>query len=142
MVLLNILAAAPTKVAAESPLSVSVADIVWLILVFLYTVHFCVYAIETVKETIKSENDWSKKPIPAAIQQVAKGMIGLITVGFVIYALINWSSCTITEWLAFCVFAPVLGIGLVFVSAIVFMFGYYFLYKPFAALISCFKKKE
>ncbi len=140
--MVNILVATSAPIATESACSITPLDIVWFILIFFYFIYFGVFAIAVAKDDIKNEEKWSKKPIPATIQLIAKGMIGLITVGFVIYALINWSSCTGTEWLGFCCLAPVFGIILAFGPTIVFMFGYYFLYKPFAALISYLKKKE
>lgn len=140
--LLNVETSVPVSAVEEIPWTFDFLDAIALVLFMAFLVMFSIDAIGMFKESFYNEEKWCSRPTPAKISLIAKGVIGITIVCYIIYLLIAWSAWRGLVAIATIVIPFMFGFSIPYMVFLIFLFGYHFLYKPIVALISYFKKKK
>lgn len=142
MLLHNAEISASAQTAEKAAWAFGVHEVIAIILFLMYIILFGIYTIGELKKTIANDRKWETQPTLSKVKVATKGIIGLTTAAYVIYLLITWSSWQGMTAASVFILPPVLGTLFSFSLALIYLFGYNFLYKPMATLISYLKKKE
>lgn len=129
-----------TAVAQEVSWSFGIHEFVAVILFTAFLAICGIQAISVVWSCVKKEWDWHKKPLPSKISLIAQGVVGGTWLIYVIWLLANWSSWEWTNMSVPLFWVPMIAALISFVTVIVILFSYWFLYMPFSALFSLFRK--
>lgn len=125
----------------ETSWSIGIHDVAAIILFVAFLTIGSIQAISFIWSYIKKEWDWDKKPLPAKINLICRGIVGLTVVFYIVWLWLNPSA---ENWgKVFCAFvvSPVAGFSTSFIWVALFFLGYSFIYQPIAEFISWIKKK-
>ncbi len=121
--------------------SVSVHDVVAVIL-FVASLMICyIQVVSFIRCIINKEYDWDKKLLPSKIMLTARGIIGWTLLFYFIWLWIKWNSWQGAVVWGVLILPFTAGCVIWIAAVLLFAFGYWLLYKPMAAAIAHFRKR-